>query len=95
MFIRRRKHYRSIATVLLALFLLSSVVTQSRELLNSCFKSFGFVLGKAKTSTASSYQFPYEETEKEEKQSAEEKTVTASWLTEWLLIGLNFLSELC
>jgi hypothetical protein len=83
-----------VASVLLALFLISSFVSQSTELLNSCFKSYGFALSKTKTSTASNYQFPFEEKEKEEKNSAEEKSLVITWIVESLLTRLNPANEL-
>ncbi len=81
------------ASALLALFLISSVISQSAELLNSCLKSTGFIITKAKTNSSSPIQFPYEKTEKEEKKAAEEESLFTSWLVESLLFSLSPANE--
>ena len=61
-----------LASFMLILFLLTSILSQSPTLLGSYLKSYGFVIAKSKAHSAGDFQFPYEKNEKEEKESAEE-----------------------
>jgi hypothetical protein len=71
MFVRKSNN-RQLASFMLTLFLLTSILSQSPALLGSSLKSFGFVITKSKAHGGGDFQFPYEKNEKEEKQSAEE-----------------------
>jgi hypothetical protein len=75
---------------MLALFLLTSILSQSPVLLGSSLKSFGSVIAKSKAHNARDFQFPYEKNEKEEKESAEEgKSVFISVIPDTALFTIT------
>jgi len=88
MFIRKRKYNKPLASILLAVFVFSGVVAQSSALLSN-FKLYGVVLAKAKGSTPSNVQFPFEKKENEEKKSSEEKSPLGSLLIGSILFSLT------
>src|SRR5688572_5692297 len=85
MFIRQRKHNRSLAGIMLVLFVFASAFSQSPEL-SLYLKSQGLYISKAKIGSTSSLQYPLEKSEKEEKQSAEEKLIFVSFVIESVFV---------
>jgi len=72
MFIRRRKHNRSLASILLVAFVFSSVISQSSAFLAPYFFNDCIYITKNKSDRPTSIQSPFEKSEKEEKQLEEE-----------------------
>jgi len=70
---------------MLVLFVFASAFSQSPEL-SSYLKSHGLYITKTKIGSTSSLQYPLEKTEKEEKQSAEEKLVFVSFVIESVFV---------
>jgi hypothetical protein len=93
MFVRRSNN-RRLASFLLALFLLTSVFSQSPTLLGSSLKSCGLAVAKSKACSAGDFQFPYEKNEKEEKSSTEEeKSIFISVIPDSVLFTLTYSQE--
>jgi hypothetical protein len=70
---------------MLVLLVLASAFSQSPDL-SSYLKSHGLYLSKAKVGSASSLQSPLEKSEKEEKQSVEEKLIFVSFVIESVFV---------
>lgn len=77
------------ASFLLTLFLVTSVLSQSPTLLGSCLKSYGFVIAKSKPSRAASdFQFPFEKIEKEES-AEDDKSILTSIISDCALFTIS------
>ncbi len=69
MFIRRRSQNKPLGGLLLIVFLFCSGFTQSSGVLSGYIKSFGCKIEKSKRPAPSTFQYPCEKSEKEEKKS--------------------------